>query len=57
MDSELLQVIAPYAPFLVVAIAFFLQAKIFATPAQLEAVHREILEDKQICILQGLEAI
>lgn len=45
MDSELLQVIAPYAPFLVVAIAFFLQAKIFATPAQLEAVHREILEE------------
>lgn len=45
MENEVINAIGPYAPILGVAVVFFLQAKIFATPAQLEAIHREILEE------------
>lgn len=54
MENEIMNVIGPYAPILGLAVVFFLQAKVFATPAQLEAVHRQILEE---CHKQFVSAI
>lgn len=42
MDKENL---IKYSPWLVVAIAFFMQYNLFVTPAQLEETHREILSE------------
>ena len=40
MDKEVLK---QYAPWLVIALMFFMQYNLFVTPAQLEKTHREIL--------------
>lgn len=37
--------ILKYAPWLAVALAFFMQYNLFVTPAQLEKTHREILAE------------
>ena len=42
MDKENL---VKYAPWLVVAFAFFVQYNVFVTPARLEETHREILSE------------
>lgn len=42
MDKE---VFLKYAPWLAVAMAFFMQYNLFVTPAQLEKTHREVLEE------------
>ena len=41
MDKE---TIAKYAPWLVVALMFFMQYNVFVTPSQLERRHLEILQ-------------
>lgn len=42
MDKE---AFLKYAPWLAVAMAFFMQYNLFVTPAQLEKTHREVLEE------------
>ncbi len=40
---ENLQVLIPYSPIITVILVYFIQMKIFVTPAELEKKHREIL--------------
>ena len=42
MDKEILK---QYAPWLVIALMFFMQYNLFVTPVQLEKTHREILNE------------
>lgn len=39
------EAILKYAPWLAVAMAFFMQYNLFVTPVQLEKTHREVLEE------------
>lgn len=45
MDKETLM---KYAPWLVVAMMFFMQYNLFVTPVQLEQAHREILKEIEL---------
>ena len=44
MEEFLLKHFPTYAPFILIAAITFLQYKIFSTPADLEKLHREIVE-------------
>lgn len=45
MDKD---TVLKYAPWLAVAMAFFMQYNLFVTPVQLEQTHREILKEIEL---------